>query len=210
MGADEEGTLERLKAIRHELGDPKIAEHRGRIDAARDDPDTLWRAVIALVIFAGETLRAKAVLDGALTLNPNAANAWLAKGWLDALYMRPEAAIAAFDRGLRLSPFDPLAFYCATGVAAAHLAAGRFEQAIEWADRSMHDQPRVLAALRVKIVALAHLGRLAEAQAELDRLLAIDPQLTLSGYRAFLTPSAAPEFVELMITGLRLAGLPEE
>jgi adenylate cyclase len=31
MGADEEGTLERLKAIRHELGDPKIAEHRGRI-----------------------------------------------------------------------------------------------------------------------------------------------------------------------------------
>ena len=31
MGADEEGTLERLKAIRRELGDPKIAEHRGRI-----------------------------------------------------------------------------------------------------------------------------------------------------------------------------------
>src|SRR6516162_2651149 len=31
MGADEEGTIERLKAIRRELGDPKIAEHRGRI-----------------------------------------------------------------------------------------------------------------------------------------------------------------------------------
>jgi len=31
MGADEEGTLERLKALRHELFDPKIAEHRGRI-----------------------------------------------------------------------------------------------------------------------------------------------------------------------------------
>jgi TolB-like protein/Flp pilus assembly protein TadD len=31
MGADEEGTLERLKALRHELLDPKIAEHRGRI-----------------------------------------------------------------------------------------------------------------------------------------------------------------------------------
>ena len=31
MGADEEGTLERLKALRHELVDPKIAEHRGRI-----------------------------------------------------------------------------------------------------------------------------------------------------------------------------------
>src|SRR5436853_5133456 len=31
MGAEEEGTLERLKALRRELLDPKIAEHRGRI-----------------------------------------------------------------------------------------------------------------------------------------------------------------------------------
>ena len=31
MGADEEGTLTRLKAHRRELIDPKIAEHRGRI-----------------------------------------------------------------------------------------------------------------------------------------------------------------------------------
>jgi len=31
MGADEEGTLERLKAHRRELIDPKIREHRGRI-----------------------------------------------------------------------------------------------------------------------------------------------------------------------------------
>jgi adenylate cyclase len=31
MGADEEGTLERLKALRRELLDPKIAEHHGRI-----------------------------------------------------------------------------------------------------------------------------------------------------------------------------------
>src|SRR6266567_3673714 len=31
MGADEEGTLERLKALRREFVDPKIAEHHGRI-----------------------------------------------------------------------------------------------------------------------------------------------------------------------------------
>jgi hypothetical protein len=31
MGADEEGTLERLKALRRELIDPRIAEHHGRI-----------------------------------------------------------------------------------------------------------------------------------------------------------------------------------
>src|SRR5690242_21815220 len=31
MGADEEGTLNRLKAHRRQLVDPKIAEHHGRI-----------------------------------------------------------------------------------------------------------------------------------------------------------------------------------
>jgi adenylate cyclase len=31
MGRDEEGTLAALRAIRRELGDPKIKEHRGRI-----------------------------------------------------------------------------------------------------------------------------------------------------------------------------------
>jgi len=31
MGADEGGTLVALKAIRAEVGDPKIKEHRGRI-----------------------------------------------------------------------------------------------------------------------------------------------------------------------------------
>jgi adenylate cyclase len=31
MGEDEEGTLARLRAIRRDLGHPKIAEHRGRI-----------------------------------------------------------------------------------------------------------------------------------------------------------------------------------
>jgi adenylate cyclase len=31
MGADEEGTLAALRAVRRELGDPKITEHRGRI-----------------------------------------------------------------------------------------------------------------------------------------------------------------------------------
>src|SRR5712671_5737282 len=31
IGVDEEGTLDRLKTLRAELIDPKIAEHRGRI-----------------------------------------------------------------------------------------------------------------------------------------------------------------------------------
>jgi class 3 adenylate cyclase len=42
MGADEEGTLERLKALRRELVDPKIAEHRGRIAKTTGDGLLWW------------------------------------------------------------------------------------------------------------------------------------------------------------------------
>jgi adenylate cyclase len=38
MGADEEGTLERLRALRRDLLDPKIAQHHGHIPGP--DPGT--------------------------------------------------------------------------------------------------------------------------------------------------------------------------
>jgi hypothetical protein len=40
MAADEEGTLERLKALRRELLDPKISERRGRIVKRSDVSQT--------------------------------------------------------------------------------------------------------------------------------------------------------------------------
>ena len=62
--------------------------------------------------------------------------------------------------------------------------------------------------MRVKVAALAHLGRLDEARAELSRMLAIYPNLTIASFREFAR-FFAPEVLELVVTGLRLAGLPE-
>jgi tetratricopeptide (TPR) repeat protein len=151
---------------------------------------------------------AAAALDRALALNPNAAHAWLGRGSIHALRNQPAAAIEAIERSRRLSPFDPYTFFYAANIALAHLAARRFELAIEWADRTLHDQPRMISAMRVKVVALAHLGHLDEARAELSRVLAIDPKLTIAGYRAY-GQFMAPEVLELYVAGLRLAGLPE-
>ena len=113
------------------------------------------------------------------------------------------------ERARRLSPFDPYTFLCALAIAIAHLAARRFEQAIEWADRALHDQPRLAPAMRVKVAALAHLDHLDAARAELSRVLAIDPKLTIAGYRAYAR-FVAPEVLELYVAGLRLAGLPQK
>jgi adenylate cyclase len=168
----------------------------------------MWQAAWTLVILAGETAMAAAVVDRALTLDPNAALAWGAKGCMHALRNQPEAAIEAFDRAQRLSPFDPLGYVSTVGLALAHLAARRFEAAIEWADRALHDQPRLIQAIRAKLVANAHLGRLDEARAELGRMLAINPRFTIAELRASST-AYAPEVVDLYVTGLRLAGVSE-
>jgi tetratricopeptide (TPR) repeat protein len=183
---------------------------RQALEAGRDDPDTVSRAAVTLLALAGETPMAEAALDRVLRLNPNAAIAWMARGWIHAFRSQPEAAIDAFDRALRLSPFDPLGYNVTGGLAVAHLGARRFEEAIEWADRALHDQPRFTVAVRLKVVANAHLGRIDEARIELGRMLGLYPGLTIAAWRAFATTAFAPELVELYVTGLRLAGLPEK
>src|ERR1700752_1008104 len=60
IGADEGGTLERLKALRRELLDPKIAEHRGRLVKTTGDG--------LLVEFASvvDAVRCAAEIQGAM------------------------------------------------------------------------------------------------------------------------------------------------
>src|SRR6516162_58004 len=60
MGADEGGTLERLKALRSELVDPKIAEHHGRIVKTTGDG---WLVEFASVV---DALRCAAEVQAAM------------------------------------------------------------------------------------------------------------------------------------------------
>ena len=195
-------------ALSHEDIAEAIRLARQALEAERDDADTICQAAATLFRLTGEAALAAAALDRALALNPNAAHAWMIRGHIHALRNQPEAAIEAVERARRLSPFDPYSFFYAVNIAIAHLAARRFEQAIEWADRALHERPRLVGAMRLKAVALAHLGRLDEARVELGRALAIDPKLTIAGFRAY-AHFMKPEVLELHVTGLRLAGLPE-
>src|ERR1700751_3602310 len=59
MGADEEGTLERLKTLRRELLDPKIAEHHGRlVNTAGDGMLVEFASVVDAVRCAVEVQQA--------------------------------------------------------------------------------------------------------------------------------------------------------
>jgi adenylate cyclase len=194
------------------LSDEDIGEAcrlaRQALEAEHDDAGTIGQAAWALFVLAGEAAMA-AALDRALARNPNSAHAWRARGIIHAVRNEPEAAIEAFERAHRLTPFNPYdrGGY-AVNIAIAHLVARRFEQAIEWADRALHEQPRTVPGMRAKVVASAHLGRLDAARTELSLVLAIDPKLTIAGFREH-AHFMAPEVLELYVDGLRLAGLPE-
>jgi adenylate cyclase len=181
---------------------------RQAIEAGRDDPDALWMAANAVSFFAGDHATAAGAVDRALTLNPNSAHAWLASAFLSYRQNRPDRAIEAIERAMRLSPLDPLGYIFTGALAALHLSAGRYEEAIKWADRSFV-VPRYESALRNRVVECAHLGRVEEARDCLGRLLEITPELTIARYKTLYAITHALELIDVHVEGLRKAGLPE-
>jgi adenylate cyclase len=132
----------------------------------------------------------------------------MASGYVSCYRNQPGPAIEAFHRAIRLSPFDPHSWDFAAGLALAHLLAGQYEEAIGWAERSLRELPNFAPTIRSMVVCCAHLGRIAEARGWLERLLALQPGLTIAKVRA--SPVYSPELQAVRIEGFRKAGMPEE
>jgi adenylate cyclase len=184
---------------------------RQALDTGRDDPDVLYMVGATIGLLAGELSTALDTIDRALTLNPNSAMAWNARGFVLCFLNQPAPAIEAVQRAMRLSPFDPLAYFFASILALAHMSAGGYAEAIEWADRAYSAQPRYVIAIRIKLACLGHLGRTEEARDLLGRVLAVQPGLTIARWKASYNVTLfAPEFLVRYTDGLRMAGLSEE
>jgi TolB-like protein len=180
------------------------------IEIGKDDPDALWMGAHAVAYIARAHGTAANAVDRALTLNPNSAHAWMTSGWVSCLRNRPEPAIEAFHRAMRLSPLDPLNYNFTGGIAFAHLFAGRYAEAVEWADRSLHENPRYTPLLRVKLVACAHLDRIGEGRELLQEVLRLQPGLTIASLKGYPGMSVTPEITSMCAEGFRKVGLPEE
>jgi adenylate cyclase len=178
-------------------------------EAGRDDPDSLWMGAVTLSGFVGTHELALGIIERALALNPNSANAWMASGWVSCFLNRPDRAIEAFHRAIRLSPHDH-GFVVAGGLALAHLCLGRYETAKEWADRALREQPRSTLVIRYKVATCAYLGQFDEARDWLNRMLELEPGLTIKRWVSHAAQSISPQVVAVVAEGLRKAGLLEE
>jgi TolB-like protein/class 3 adenylate cyclase/Flp pilus assembly protein TadD len=198
----------------HALSDQEHAEAvqlaRRVIVTGKDDPEALSLASQTIAYLAGDHATAARAIDRALALNPNSVSAWLTRGWLECWQNRPSSAVQAVERVMRQCPLGPDDHSLKLQLAVAHLAAGRYEEAMGWADEALHGRPEAVASVRMKAILCGLLGRVAEGKKWLRRLLQLTPDATIVRFNAETSPFLAPEIRAAMAEGLRKAGLPEE
>jgi hypothetical protein len=89
------------------------------------------------------------------------------------------------------------------------MLARQFADAMTWVDRALGEQPRFVAAVRLKLCLCGHLGRVEEGLEWLANLRRLHPALTIAEFNAFRSRAFLPEVRAIYSEGLRKAGLPE-
>jgi TolB-like protein len=191
-------------------GVKQAALHHARtaIAAGGDDAAALATAafVIAVVEYDYET--ATAAFDRSFALSNSSALALGFSSIVRAWKGDDAMAVDHATRAIRLSPFDPLLYVPYVGLAYAHFASGRFEEAATAASRASQSNPKFSMPYVLHAAALANLDRREEARVVADRLRQVEPTLTVStAIRSarFANPDKNAELGDALL----LAGLPE-
>ena len=117
-------------------------------------------------------------------------------------------AVEHGNRALRLSPVDPWIYMPYIGLAYAHFAAGRFEETVAAASLATQANPRFIVPIILHAAALGCLDRSEDAKTVVQRLLELQPGLTVA--TAILSARYVdPKNIAALGNALRRAGLPE-
>jgi TolB-like protein/class 3 adenylate cyclase len=179
------------------------------VELGKDDAIALAAAGWALAHIVRDLELGAALIDRALVLNSNSAEAWYYGGWVKIWLGEPEAAIKRFARAMRLNPVDPRLVGMRNGIAHAHFFLGRYDEAASWAAMALQDNPDFQPALRQAAASNAMAGRPEQAHEAMARLRQLNPALRVSTLKDVRGPYRRAEDLSLLEEGLRQAGLPE-
>jgi tetratricopeptide (TPR) repeat protein len=178
------------------------------VELGKDDAVTLAASGWALTYVVRDLEVGAGLIDRALGLNSNLAEAWFYGGWMKNYLGEPKLAIERFARAMRLSPLDPWVTRMRSGTAAAHFFLSRYDEAASWAAMALQDRPDFQTALRIQAASNAMAGRLEQAQKAMARLRQLNPALRVSNLKDLLGPWRADDLARYE-EGLRRAGLLE-
>jgi adenylate cyclase len=149
-----------------------------------------------------------AALEHAIRLDPSYVLAYFMLGVILAMANRPGDAIAALEKGARLSPRDPTMWVHDHAMGVAHFAARRFEEAAHWAQRSIRGRSDWPYAHGILAASCAHLGRTEEARRAVEETLRLQPEVSLADIPQIFS-AADPTMIDLYVEGQRAAGRTE-
>lgn len=175
-----------------------------------DDQDAMTRFVFGRVLLArrayGEALDE---LEQAVALNPALAVGYC--GVADSLAYGGcyDEAFPFFQRAIELSPHDPQRWAFLAYRALAHLFAGQFRLAADWAQKATRVPNCHYWPYAHRVAALGHLKNPDEIMTAVKALLRRKPAFTCDEARKRLFYIKEENQLEIYTDGLRKAGIPE-
>jgi adenylate cyclase len=193
------------------------------VEAVRKEVRGLWRVITrignedgvalaqagwAVAYVLRDLSSAMALIDRAVELNPNSANAWVSRGWVNVWLGLPKQALEDLIRGERLDP-NATSSTIISAMAHACFFLERYDEALLHAEHLLRRSPDAHPALRIGAASAALGGRADLAHQMAAQLRTIDPAFSISRLSFYLGPYQQSELVEKYADGLRRAGLPE-
>jgi TolB-like protein len=178
--------------------------------AIKDGDDAAVLGMAGFVISLDEHDQAMALnlFDRALALSGSNIFALSCSALVLSWLGQTEPSIERAQRALRLSPFDFLNYLSYNALSISYFHTGRPEEALEASRFSVQLNPRFSVSRAFLTAVLVRLGRLEDAKAEAQRILALDPTFTIR--RFSVTVGIEPAVFIPLADAWQTAGLPAE
>lgn len=175
-------------------------------EEGHDDPQVMAISAHVLLLIGGERERGLAMVHDAYAANPNNAVVMPLYAFCQVFVGDLEVGLSTFLRALDVSPAAFMTYEYLEGISLAHLLKREFEEAAQWALRSIAVNAQWPAPWWNLASAYGHLGRRAEAEDAIKRLLVMAPTHRLSHFERI--QSRYESRYRVFVEGIKKAGLP--
>ena len=160
-------------------GDLESAENL-LTDALSSTPDHAWAHCLMAAVLISTRRAERGIMEceRALSLNPSLASAHAMLGLAKYLLGQGEETEDHVEEALRLSPLDTFAYLWMLFAGVAKIQTEEYDKAVEWLRRSTETNPNSPWAYFHLGAALQLSGKAAEARAETQAGLLLDPTFT--------------------------------
>jgi class 3 adenylate cyclase len=202
-----------LRLVQGWSSDPLAQGHQAQACARRAlhlEPDHAFSLAIDGLVscHVDKDLDAAALrCEAAVQANPQEPYAWAVMSGLHSYRGHAEAAQAAAERAIDLSPLDPARFVFEAYAASAMLVGGRHDEAIALARSSIRSNALHAPSHRLLVIGLQLAGHEPQARQAAAALMQVEPQLTVQGYLTRY-PGRDHAHAAVFSSALRSAGVP--